>query len=169
MDSWNALIERRMETDAVADETRGEHEKVSALLARHGLRATRQRAAVYEALVATKSHPTADELYRQVQPRVDRLSLATVYNTLEALCAAGLARKHAVVNGSCRYDADMSEHLHLRHRDTGEIEDIPAPLGQRLLDHLPANVLREIEEALHIRIDGLSIQIVGSRRPEARG
>ena len=34
------------------------------ILERQGLRWTRQREAVYEALASTKSHPTAEELFR---------------------------------------------------------------------------------------------------------
>ncbi|MCA9290852.1 MAG: transcriptional repressor, partial [Phycisphaerales bacterium] len=89
-----------------------------------------------------------------------RVSLATVYNTLDVLVEAGLCRKLATTNGCSRYDADMSEHLHVRFRETGEMIDVPEELGDRLVDRLPHDVLRQIEVALGIRIDGLSIQIL---------
>ncbi|MEE8459867.1 MAG: transcriptional repressor, partial [Phycisphaerales bacterium] len=71
------------------------------LLAGHGIRCTPQRRALYEALRGTKSHPTAEELYRIVKPATERLSRATVYNTLEMLCEVGLARKLPSSRGCC--------------------------------------------------------------------
>lgn len=127
------------------------------LFARRNLRCTTQRLAVYEALRACPSHPTAEELYRMVKPHTPRLSLATVYNTLEALCRSGLAQRLPTTNGSCRFDADTSEHLHVRARNGSEILDIPEELSRRLLRNFPREVLEEIEERLGIEIDGISI------------
>jgi Fur family peroxide stress response transcriptional regulator len=132
------------------------------LLSRHRIRCTRQREAIYHALVESRCHPTAEELYRLVKPRTRRLSLATVYNTLDALCRAGLARR-VPTNGCCRYDGDMSDHLHVRIRETGEIVDVPAALGQRLLSQLPPPVLREIEQRLGVKVDGASVQLHATR------
>ena len=99
-----------------------------------------------------------------VQPNTRRLSRATVYNTLEALCKAGLARQLPTTNGCCRYDADTTEHLHVRFRDNSEIRDVPAELGRRLLENLPARVLADIESRMGIKIDGVNIQLLGHRQ-----
>ena len=127
------------------------------LFADHSIRCTPQRMAVYEALRRSKQHPTAEELYRAVKPDTGSLSLATVYNTLEALCKAGLARKLATADGSCRYDGDTSEHLHILCRDTEEIKDVPLHLSRRLIEALPQSVLAEVERELGVEIDGVSI------------
>ena len=139
------------------------------IFARHQLRFTKQRREVYDALNSSRSHPTAEELFRIVQPRLDRVSLATVYNTLEVLCRVGLVRKMPTTNGCCRFDADMSTHLHLRYRDTAEIIDVPDEIqgSDDILPHLPARMLREIEERFGVRIDGVSIQLLVSRRAKA--
>ena len=133
------------------------------LFTRHNLRCTRQRRALYEALVEITCHPTAEELYRMVKPRTARLSLATVYNTLEALCKAGLARKLPTPNGSCRYDADIGEHLHVCLRDSDEIRDVPPDLGAKLMSHLPRSVIAEIERKLGVEVEGVSIQLQATR------
>jgi Fe2+ or Zn2+ uptake regulation protein len=130
------------------------------LFAAHKLRCTHQRVALYETLRASCAHPTAEELHRLARPHAERLSLATVYNTLEVLCEAGLARKFPMGNGCCRYDADTSDHLHVRYRDTMELADVPADLGRRFLEGLPAGVLGEIERRLGVEIDGVHIQIL---------
>jgi Fe2+ or Zn2+ uptake regulation protein len=128
-----------------------------------GLRCTEQRLALYETLRGCCSHPTAEELYHLARSRIERLSLATVYNTLEVLCGAGLAKKFPMGNGCCRYDADTSEHPHVRFREDSSLQDVPDGLGQRLLQNLPGEVIREIEEELGIQIDGVNIQLIGRR------
>lgn len=118
---------------------------------------------------ADPTHPTAEELFRQVKPRTDSLSLATVYATLEKFCSVGLARKMPTPQGCCRYDADTSEHAHLRY-DDGTIADLPAEVGAALLRSVPRQVLDTIEDDLGIRIDGLSIHVLARRRaPEESG
>lgn len=123
------------------------------------MRCTRQRVAIYERLLSTNSHPTAEELFEQVRGECDGLSLATVYNTLEALCDAGLCRKLTFNCGCARYDAETHPHLHLLNDDTGEIHDVPADLSERLLAQLSDNVLRDVEDRLGVRIDRVSLHL----------
>ncbi len=134
------------------------------LFAGHSIRCTSQRRALYEALLGTKSHPTAEELYRIVKPTTQRLSRATVYNTLEMLCEAGLARKLPSNRGCCRYDADVSEHLHICVREDGAIRDLPDDLGEKLIRHISKDVIAEIEGRMGIGIDGISVQLQARRK-----
>ncbi len=138
------------------------------LLVQHGLHFTSQRAALYEALAGTTAHPTAEELYQVVRPCTRSLSLATVYSALETFCRVGLARKVPTPEGPCRYDATTSEHVHLRDTGTGAISDVPAALGDRLLESIPRSLLGEIEARMGIRIDGVEIQLHASRPSVAR-
>jgi Fur family transcriptional regulator, peroxide stress response regulator len=134
---------------------------------RHKLRCTRQRMALYDALCMCKSHPTAEELYQLAAPDLGGMSRATVYNTLETLVNAGLARKMPTATGCNRYDADTTEHLHVRMRDSGSIADVPHDLGMRLTRSLPQALLDEIERRMNIRIDGVNIQFTATTaRPE---
>ena len=82
---------------------------------RAGLRVTRQREAVYAALICTHSHPTAEDLHKTIRSRGSEpcISLATVYNTLEALSQAGLCRRVPCSCGATRFDADLKEHVHI--------------------------------------------------------
>lgn len=133
------------------------------LFNRYNLRCTRQRLALYEALRMCKNHPTADELFRLVAPNLGGMSRATVYNTLEVLCDAGLARKMPTEHGCCRYDADTSEHLHVRMQETSEIRDVPNHLAEQLIKGLPREVLKQIEAELGVRIQGVNIQLCASQ------
>ena len=139
------------------------------LFNRHRLRCTRQRRALYEALMATCGHPTADQLYREVAPHVEGMSLATVYNTLDALCDAGLARRLPGVglNGSTRYDATVSDHLHARDERTGRLRDVPEELSRQLLDAIPRDTLQRIERELGFQLHHLNVELIGQFAPGA--
>ena len=69
---------------------------VRQLFRTNDLRCTRQREEVYAALVATKSHPTAEELHSRLADDGCCMSLATVYNALEALCKGGICPRSAL-------------------------------------------------------------------------
>lgn len=153
--------------------TRGNHRSpdvsdVRELFARHGLRCTRQRELVYEALAATRCHPTAEELLHltssRVAPGEAALSLATVYNTLEVFTEVGLARRLPCPQGTgaCRYDADTTDHVHLARAD-GQIVDLPQDLSDGLLSRLPPDLLAEVQRRMGVRVSGVSLQVVAGR------
>ena len=133
------------------------------LFAEHSLRCTKQRKAIYSALTQTRCHPTADELYRTVQGDLPGVSLATVYNTLEAFNDAGLIMKlpDAGSNGSARYDAHREPHTHLRDRCTGKVADAPDDISQMILDHLPPEVLETIRRRTGFTVDEVQVELVG--------
>ncbi|MBA3805819.1 MAG: transcriptional repressor, partial [Acidobacteria bacterium] len=54
-----------------------------------GAQLTPQRAAVYHYLSEVTHHPTAEEVFLAVKPKLPRISLATVYKNLEALVQCG--------------------------------------------------------------------------------
>ncbi|MFK7960418.1 MAG: Fur family transcriptional regulator [Phycisphaerales bacterium] len=138
------------------------------LFALHGLRCTRQRMEIYDSLRACRCHPTAEELHRLVSRDTGTLSLATVYNTLEALDCAGLVRRLNTPTGCARFDADTRPHAHLHDAETGEIVDIPHDLGDELLAHVPADVIARIERELGTRVTAMAIQLTGSRADHGR-
>lgn len=125
-----------------------------------GLRTTRQREIIYAALASAKSHPSADELLDLSRHIDEELSLATVYNTLDALCDAGLARRISAAGvGPCRFDADVSDHAHAV-TPSGEVRDLPNDLSQQLLDALPQDRLQEVARRLGVSIERINLQLV---------
>ena len=132
------------------------------LFRRHGLRCTKQRQVIYSALTATSAHPTAEELLGMVREGEPGLSLATVYNTLEALTTCGLARRlpsHSG-NGPCRYDADVTQHMHITTTD-GRVLDVPEDLAARMPLPLPQDISDELERRLGVRITKVHVEIRG--------
>ena len=134
---------------------------VDRLFSERGLRCTKQRRGLYVALASTDRHPTAEELYERAQPHTPGLSLATVYNTLEAFCRAGLAQRLPNPGGPSRYDAAMHNHLHVRDLQSGQVVDAPEDLSEQMLEHLPQELVSDIESRLGFRLKQVEIQLVG--------
>ncbi len=128
-----------------------------------GLRCTRQRMALYAALQSCKQHPTAEELRGLVLSEVPGVSLATVYNTLDALCGVGLARRldGAGPAGSARYDAGADHHPHMRCLETGKVDDLPSDLARQLIDAIPDEALASLEDRLGFSIERVNVELLG--------
>jgi Fur family iron response transcriptional regulator len=106
-------------------------------LKRHGLRPTRQRLGLVKLLFDHGDrHVTADQLQDEAADHGIRVSLATIYNTLNQFTAAGLLREVVVETGRSYFDTNTSEHHHLFVEDNGELIDIPA--AQIRVSDLPA-------------------------------
>ena len=99
----------------------------SAWLACAGLRPTRQRLSLAALLVGDGEdrHVTAESLYALAAQSGEKVSLATVYNTLRAFCEAGLMNE-VVVDGSKSYfDTRTDDHPHFYWEDSAELTDAP--------------------------------------------
>lgn len=97
-------------------------------LERGSLRPTRQRMILAGLLVGDgeNRHVTAESLHAAAGRSDEKVSLATVYNTLRAFCDAGLMQE-VVVDGSKSYfDTRMDDHPHFYWEDTHELTDAPA-------------------------------------------
>lgn len=136
-------------------------EQTRELIRSAGLRCTPQRVAIYEHL-RQSSHPTAEAIHGRVV-REQPVSLATVYNTLDIFTKAGLILQLPSRSGSSRYCAGQASHMHLQIDGTGELEDVPHELSEKILDAMPNEILAEIESRLGVKINGVDIQFSGSR------
>ncbi len=68
-----------------------------------GLKLTPQRFAVLDYLSRSRAHPTAEQIRCDLNRRFPRASRATVYNTLNALCEAGVVNAIYLEFNSCLY------------------------------------------------------------------
>ena len=106
-------------------------------LAGAGLRPTRQRLTLAALLVGDGQdrHVTAESLFDAASARDEKVSLATVYNTLRAFCDAGLMREITVDGSKSYFDTNMTDHPHFYWEDTARLTDAPA--DQLEIRHLP--------------------------------
>ena len=112
-------------------------ERTAEALQSKGFRLTPHREAVHAYLASVDHHPTAEEVYLAVKSHGSRLSLATVYNALEALVSAGLASKLAFGDGSARYDIRTDQHDHIHCLGCGMLRDLPPRLRRESLGEVP--------------------------------
>ncbi len=89
----------------------------------HGLRITPQRTTVYEHLLRSRDHPTAEQLYRRARKRLPNISLDTVNRTLLTFAEIGLIHVVEGFGSSRRYDPDLTEHHHAHCVKCGTIID----------------------------------------------
>ena len=96
------------------------------LLRRAGLRPTRQRIALATLLFgAGDRHVTAEMLHEEAVRAGERVSLATVYNTLHQFKRAGLLREIAIGGQRAYFDTNTSNHNHYFIEADGKLMDIP--------------------------------------------
>jgi len=119
-----------------------------------GIRMTPQRQAILTFLLESMSHPSADEIYRSLEPNFPNMSVATVYNNLKVFVEAGLVRELTYGDGASRFDADMSDHYHVICDKCGTIVDFEHPP----LTHIE----QKVEEHTGFAVKGHRMEIYGT-------
>ena len=94
-------------------------------MTRSGIRLTPQRRYVYEALMEKRDHPTALEVFLRAKERMPSISLATVYNCLDALTESGLIRQVNCDRASSRYCPNLVPHGHFFCKECAAVFDVP--------------------------------------------
>ena len=97
---------------------------VTDMLRENGFKVTPQRLAIYDVLAKTTAHPSAEMIFQELQPLYPTMSLATVYKTIEILREIGLVQILNVGEDSFRYDAETSNHPHVRCVECNRVDDL---------------------------------------------
>ena len=93
-------------------------------LATSGFRFTPQRQHVFNVLLEKRDHPTVEDVFIRSKEEMPDISMATVYNCLDALVKCGLVRHVNLDRSATRYCPNMKEHSHFYCDECGEIYDI---------------------------------------------
>lgn len=109
-----------METLSDTARIRGE-----AWLERASVRSTRQRVTLAALLVGDgrDRHVTAEWLHDAARRTGDKVSLATVYNTLRAFSDAGLVQEITVDGTGSYFDTRLDDHPHFYWEDDAKLTD----------------------------------------------
>ncbi len=113
-----------------------DHSKIDARLnerlATSGFRFTPQRQHVFNVLLEKRDHPTVEEVFLRAKTGMPDISMATVYNCLDALVKCGLVRHVNLDRAATRYCPNMAEHSHFYCDECGHIYDVDfAGLGSQ--------------------------------------
>jgi len=121
----------------------------------HGMRPTRQRLAVATALFGGPDrHVTPEQLHRELAEQDTRVSLATIYNTLNQLLARGLVREVSVTPGVTYFDTNTRPHCHVYHEPSGVLSDCDHNTLGIKLDELTlpeGTVLSRVDIVIRVR------------------
>jgi Fur family peroxide stress response transcriptional regulator len=98
--------------------------RLNECLTTSGFRFTPQREHVYAVLLQKRDHPTAEEVFIRTKREMPDISMATVYNCLDALVKCGLARQVTLERGAARFCPNMKEHCHFYCDNCESVFDI---------------------------------------------
>ncbi len=113
-----------------------DRQRIQAELEGRGIQPTVQRLRIAELLFARDQHLTAEQIIETLASQGDRVSKATVYNTLNLFAEKGLLRALRVDPERGLFDSNMRPHHHIHVEETGELIDV-AP-GDVEFARLPA-------------------------------
>ena len=95
-------------------------------LKKSGLRPTRQRLKICEVLFSPEKtfHFTINDLTKIIEDKLsEKISLATVYNTVHAFKKKGYLKEVSINSDKSYFDTNITEHHHFFDEDTNELID----------------------------------------------
>ena len=107
-----------------------------------GLRPTKQRLQICEVLFNTERtfHFTINDLERKIKDKIDdKISLATIYNTVHAFEKKGYLKQIPINSNQIYFDTNITDHHHFYNLKDGKLIDLENS------DVGPINIKRKID------------------------
>ncbi len=102
--------------------------------------------------MSVPTHMTAEQILAAVRRGGERVSKATVYNTLKVLAQRGLVRQIHLDPERSVYDSTRTPHHHFHDVETGELRDIdPNDIAFSRFPTLPEGMEAEVEVVIRLR------------------
>ena len=107
------------------------------VLKRENLKCTPQRMAIFENIIRSKKHRESEQIYKDINKNV-KVSLATVYRTLDLLVKNEFVRKMDIGNGKFIYETKINHphHDHMICVECGKIIEFHSQEIEELQDAL---------------------------------
>lgn len=100
---------------------------IEARLIEGGIKPTAQRIAICKFVLSQPIHPTVEEVKAWVDDNFPKMSLATVYNTLNSMVNGKILKALKFSHtDKVMFDNNTDAHYHFLDEETGNIYDIPA-------------------------------------------
>ena len=123
-----------------------------------GLRPTKQRVKICELLFLREKtfHFTINDLVKKISKEMnEKISLATVYNTVHAFQKKGHLKEIAINSDKTYYDTNTSIHHHFYDEETYELIDCDEndidPIN--LKKNIPGKKIKSVEVLIKVAID----------------
>ncbi len=122
-----------------------ERSEVISMLQHFKISPTRQRVEIAEFLFQRPQHLSAEKILDGVTGEGNRISRATVYNTMGLFAQKGVVREVLIDRERVFYDSNPEVHQHLYNVDTRELSDVYGVDVDIALDSELADGLRIID------------------------
>lgn len=97
------------------------------VLKKNGVRITPQRLAILEYMATSNSHPTVDEICKDLKKFLPSLTTATIYSNLKCFKKYNLINELSFGELASRYEWTTSFHYHVRCVFCGNLADLYYP------------------------------------------
>ena len=119
-----------------------------------GLRVTNQRAIVLDIIERSEPHLDADEIYRRARKKEPRISLSTVYRSLQRFKEMGLVEEYHFDEDHHHYEVKpASTHHHMVCLGCGRVIEFDYDLAHQIEENVPETRDFEIIET-DLRLTG---------------
>jgi Fur family iron response transcriptional regulator len=122
-------------------------------LADCGIRPTPQRVRIASLLLCAPQHLSAEQILATLRSTGERVSKATVYNTLNLFASHGLIRLLSVDGSRAWFDSNVDAHYHFHDTSSGALIDVPVPEVEfsRLPPAPPGTEIEGIDLVIRLR------------------
>jgi len=125
-------------------------------LSSHKLKVTRTRRLIFEEIFSAREvHPNANEIFQMLKKKGHKVSLATIYRTLNLLVESGLVSEIDLGDKHSHYEPEIvkAAHGHLVCLSCGQVKEFS--------DEKVQTILSEIAKKGHFKTEKFSIQVFG--------
>jgi Fur family iron response transcriptional regulator len=122
------------------------------ILREHGINPTTQRTEIAHYMLQKPQHLSAEDVLNGLNGEYERVSQATVYNTLRLLVDKGILRELVFSPDRIYYDSNTQPHHHFIDTQTGSIYDLPVASIQ--LSDLKLNGMQAHVSEVNLLIKG---------------
>jgi len=130
-------------------------DRFKSLLKRHSMKATPQRLAVHEAMLAL-GHASADQVCEWLAERGGtRVTVASVYNILTQMTLLGVYSHRLSANNKMYFDVNTFKHIHLYDTMNNEFKDV---MDDGLLETVESRI--KGKRFRGYKVEGVDIQIL---------
>ena len=131
-------------------------EEFKAILKKHSLKATPQRLAVHEAMIAL-GHASADMVTEPIKEKsTAKVTVASVYNILTHMATLGVYHYRMSSNNKMYFDVNTFKHIHFYDQANHAFRDV---IDDELVMLIESHLSRK--KVKGYKIEGFDIQLIG--------